>query len=161
MYGYCLMLCKEIFHHQTIQTPMRAEDEKVSQWEKFPRNLRVVCVENARRHVDQAGLTSGTGGNKQRCDISITLVLVCGGSRVQTPAKMFEARLVKGSLLKNVLDAIKDLLKQASWDCADSGIQLQAMDNSHVSLVSVSLKAEGFDKYRCDRTLIMGMDLSR
>lgn len=74
---------------------------------------------------------------------------------------MFEARLVKGSLLKNVLDAIKDLLKQASWDCADSGIQLQAMDNSHVSLVSVNLKAEGFDKYRCDRNLIMGMDLSR
>ncbi|KAK8377140.1 hypothetical protein O3P69_013648 [Scylla paramamosain] len=73
---------------------------------------------------------------------------------------MFEARLVKGSLLKNVLDAIKDLLKQASWDCADSGIQLQAMDSSHVSLVSVNLKAEGFDKYRCDRNLIMGMDLS-
>lgn len=81
--------------------------------------------------------------------------------RVPTSAKMFEARLVKGSLLKNVLDAIKDLLKQASWDCADSGIQLQAMDNSHVSLVSVNLKAEGFDKYRCDRNLIMGMDLSR
>merc|ERR1712215_670719 len=73
---------------------------------------------------------------------------------------MFEARLVQGSLLKKVLEAIKDLLNEASWDCADSGIQLQAMDNSHVSLVSLNLRAEGFDKYRCDRNLVMGMNLS-
>lgn len=74
---------------------------------------------------------------------------------------MFEARLVQGNLLKKVLDAIKDLLNEASWDCADSGIQLQAMDYSHVSLVSVNLRAEGFDKYRCDRNQTLGMDLTR
>jgi len=73
---------------------------------------------------------------------------------------MFEARLVQGSLLKKVLEAIKDLLNEASFDCADSGIQLQAMDNSHVSLVSLNLRSEGFDKYRCDRNLIMGMNLT-
>merc|ERR1712179_670693 len=46
-----------------------------------------------------------------------------------------------------------------TWDCSDSGIQLQAMDNSHVSLVSVNLRADGFDKFRCDRQLSMGMSL--
>ena len=35
----------------------------------------------------------------------------------------------------------------------------QAMDNSHVSLVSVTLRADGFDKFRCDRNLSMGMNL--
>ena len=30
-------------------------------------------------------------------------------------------------------------------------IQLQAMDNSHVSLVSVNLRADGFDKFRLVR----------
>ena len=34
----------------------------------------------------------------------------------------------------------------------------QAMDNSHVSLVSVNLRADGFDKYRCDKALSMGMN---
>ena len=34
------------------------------------------------------------------------------------------------------------------------------MDNSHVSLVSVNLRADGFDKFRCDRTLSMGMNLT-
>jgi proliferating cell nuclear antigen len=74
--------------------------------------------------------------------------------------KMFEARLVQGSLLKKVLESLKDLLNEATWDCADTGIQLQAMDNSHVSLVSVSLRADGFDKFRCDRQLSMGMNLT-
>ena len=34
--------------------------------------------------------------------------------------KMFEARLIQGSLLKKVLDSIKELLKEATWDCSDS-----------------------------------------
>ena len=65
-----------------------------------------------------------------------------------TSITMFEARLVQGNLQKKVLESLKDLLTEATWDCADTGIQLQAMDNSHVSLVSVSLRADGFDKYR-------------
>lgn len=74
---------------------------------------------------------------------------------------MFEARLVNSAVFKKVLDAIKDLLNEASFDCSESGIQLQAMDNSHVSLVSLNLKSDGFDKYRCDRNLTMGMNLER
>lgn len=34
------------------------------------------------------------------------------------------------------------------------------MDNSHVSLVSLTLRCDGFDKYRCDRNLSMGMNLA-
>ena len=33
------------------------------------------------------------------------------------------------------------------------------MDTAHVSLVSVTLRADGFDKFRCDRNLTMGMNL--
>jgi len=72
---------------------------------------------------------------------------------------MFEARLIQGSILKKMLDAIKDLVTDASWDCSPNGMSLQAMDTSHVSLVSVSLNGEGFDKYRCDRNLTLGMNL--
>lgn len=74
---------------------------------------------------------------------------------------MFEARLVNSATFKKVLDAIKDLLTEASFDCTENGIQLQAMDNSHVSLVSLTLRSDGFDKFRCDRNLTMGMNLGR
>ena len=74
---------------------------------------------------------------------------------------MFEARLVQGSLLKKVLEAVKDLLNEATWDCSSTGMSLQAMDSSHVSLVSLMLRSDGFDTFRCDRNMSMGINLSR
>ena len=73
---------------------------------------------------------------------------------------MFELRLVQGSLLKKVLDAIKDLVNDANFDCFSSGFSLQAMDSSHVALVALLLRSEGFEHYRCDRNFSMGMNLN-
>lgn len=72
---------------------------------------------------------------------------------------MFEARLLQGQILKKVMEAIKDLVTDANFDCSSTGITLQAMDSSHVSLVALHLKAEGFDHYRCDRNLSLGINL--
>ncbi|XP_059666363.1 proliferating cell nuclear antigen-like [Cornus florida] len=72
---------------------------------------------------------------------------------------MFELRLVQGSLLKKVLEAIKDLVNDANFDCSATGFSLQAMDSSHVALVSLLLRSEGFEHYRCDRNFTMGMNL--
>ena len=83
-----------------------------------------------------------------------------------TPARlpsniMFEARLNQGSILKKVLDSIKDLVTDANFEADPmDGFKLQAMDSSHVSLVSLRLRAEGFEHFRCDRPLTMGMNLA-
>jgi hypothetical protein len=34
------------------------------------------------------------------------------------------------------------------------------MDSSHVSLISLKLNAEGFDRYRCDRNVSLGLNLA-
>ena len=73
---------------------------------------------------------------------------------------MFEARLVQGSLLKKVLESIKDLVTDANFDCSNNGFALQAMDSSHVSLVALLLRSDGFEHYRCDRNMTMGTNLS-
>ncbi len=59
-----------------------------------------------------------------------------------------------------MLEAIKDLVTDANFDCAATGFSLQAMDSSHVSLVSLMLRSDGFDHFRCDRSLSMGMNLN-
>jgi proliferating cell nuclear antigen len=59
-----------------------------------------------------------------------------------------------------VVDAIKDLVQDCNFDCNDSGIALQAMDNSHVALVSMMLKAESFSPFRCDRNIALGVNLT-
>ncbi|WPH02447.1 Proliferating cell nuclear [Acrodontium crateriforme] len=77
-----------------------------------------------------------------------------------TTVKMLEARLEQAALLKRVVDAIKDLVQDCNFDCNDSGIALQAMDNSHVALVSMMLKSESFSPFRCDRNIALGINLT-
>ncbi|RBR18021.1 hypothetical protein FVER53590_01184 [Fusarium verticillioides] len=73
---------------------------------------------------------------------------------------MLESRLAQADLLKKVVDAIKDLVQDCNFDCNDSGIQLQAMDNSHVALVSMLLTAGSFEMFRCDRNISLGVNLT-
>merc|ERR1712194_494274 len=53
-------------------------------------------------------------------------------------------------------EAMKDLVTEANFDCSTTGISLQAMDSSHVSLVGLLLRADGFDHFRCDRNISLG-----
>ncbi|KAJ6583192.1 proliferating cell nuclear antigen, N-terminal domain-containing protein [Mycena sp. CBHHK59/15] len=73
---------------------------------------------------------------------------------------MLEAKLAEAGTLKKLLDAIKELVTDANFECNEEGINLQAMDNSHVALVSVHLEAAGFKRFRCDRPMPLGVNLS-
>ncbi|KZT65497.1 proliferating cell nuclear antigen [Daedalea quercina L-15889] len=73
---------------------------------------------------------------------------------------MLEARLNEAATLKRLLDAIKELVTDANFECNEEGLTLQAMDNSHVALVAVKLKASGFKRYRCDRPIPLGVNIA-
>lgn len=73
---------------------------------------------------------------------------------------MLEAKLAEAGTLKKLLDAIKELVTDANFECNEEGINLQAMDNSHVALVAVHLEAAGFKRYRCDRPMPLGVNLT-
>ena len=38
---------------------------------------------------------------------------------------------------------------------------MQAMDTSNVCLVQMELNADSFDPYRCDKNMILGIDLKK
>jgi proliferating cell nuclear antigen len=59
-----------------------------------------------------------------------------------------------------VLEATRELITESNFDVSGSGIALQAMDSSHVSLVALLLRADGFEQFRCDRSFSMGMNLN-
>lgn len=73
---------------------------------------------------------------------------------------MFEARLTQGAILKRIVDAIKEFVNEANFDCNSTSIELQAMDSSHVSLVNMVLRSEGFEHYRCDRSISLGINIA-
>ncbi len=72
---------------------------------------------------------------------------------------MFEAKILQAGLLKNVLESVKDLVTEANFECSSNGITLQSMDSSHVSLVQLLLRADGFESYRCDKTIALGINM--
>ncbi|CAM9168560.1 unnamed protein product [Chrysoparadoxa australica] len=72
---------------------------------------------------------------------------------------MFEGRITEGSLLKKIVEAIRELVDNANLDVTENGISMQAMDSSHVALCSLQLRNDGFDHFRCDRQLSMGLSM--
>lgn len=73
--------------------------------------------------------------------------------------RMFEATLAQGNLLKKIIDSIKDLVSEANWECNQEGINLQSMDSSQVALIALLLRADGFEPYRCDRNMTLGIKI--
>src|SRR5262249_4858715 len=56
-----------------------------------------------------------------------------------------------------LVDSIKDVVDTASFQCQSTGISMMAMDSARIALVSLSLKEDGFEHYRCDRNIVMGI----
>jgi len=66
--------------------------------------------------------------------------------------------LLQGSLLKKIVESIRELVVDVNINCVESGLKLQAMDSSHVSLCAMTLRADGFDHYRCDLPKNLGIN---
>lgn len=72
---------------------------------------------------------------------------------------MFKAKLSGCSMLKKLMGSLKVLIEEANVICDSDGMSLQAMDSSHISLVSMNLKASGFQKYQCEQRRVLGLSL--
>lgn len=72
---------------------------------------------------------------------------------------MIRARLAQSGLLKKIIESVKDIVTDANLDISSTGLSLQAMDSSHVSLVSLFLKSEGFESFQCDSPVTLGVNL--
>lgn len=59
-----------------------------------------------------------------------------------------------------VMEATRELVTEANLEVSPEGISLQAMDSSHVSLVAFTLRSDGFEHFRADRTFSMGLNLN-
>mmetsp|Transcript_42749 Transcript_42749/g.101755 ORF Transcript_42749/g.101755 Transcript_42749/m.101755 type:complete len:260 (+) Transcript_42749:1959-2738(+) len=73
---------------------------------------------------------------------------------------MLEARLSQSGQFKKIIEAVKDIVTDINFDCNSNGISVQAIDASHVSLVSLVLRSEGFEHFQCDNPVSLGINLS-
>jgi proliferating cell nuclear antigen len=73
---------------------------------------------------------------------------------------MFVAKLKEGLHLKKLVESIKELVTDINLEISSNGISLQAMDSSHVALVTLNLSYEGFEEYRCDKGMTIGVNIT-
>jgi len=69
--------------------------------------------------------------------------------------------MANNAIMKKLMDAITAVIEDGSFDVSNKGLSLQAMDSSHVALVSMCLRNEAFEPYRCDRNLSLGIQFKQ
>ncbi|KAL8272746.1 hypothetical protein Esti_003296 [Eimeria stiedai] len=72
---------------------------------------------------------------------------------------MFECS-VDGLTLKRIFEALKDTCAEVNFVCDADGCSMQAMDDSHVALVSTTWGVDMFHKYRCDSQMTLGLSVA-
>ena len=76
------------------------------------------------------------------------------GKELRFKCEIFQAKV------KNVIiDSLSFLVNEVNLEATSNGLSLQAMDSAHVSLVSLNMKEEGFEEYRCDKNTTLGLNL--
>jgi len=65
-------------------------------------------------------------------------------------------------IFKRIVDAIRETCSQPELNfcCGPNGIQVQAVGPSHVSLLSLELRASGFDYYSCALPVQLGINVA-
>lgn len=58
-----------------------------------------------------------------------------------------------------LMESLRELIKEGNFDCSANGISLQGVDPSFVALIQLTLRAEGFEHFRVDRNMNLGLSI--
>ena len=71
---------------------------------------------------------------------------------------MLRASTTKTGTLKGLVDAVKLLVGEANLYCAPTGLVMQGMDTSSVSMVAFKLPSTWFSEYVCPQNAVLGLN---
>ena len=72
---------------------------------------------------------------------------------------MLKLQTVQSSAIKTLFEVLKDILNDVNVVFDKDGIRIVAMDNSHVVLIYMTLSAESFEEYECDKEHVVGLNM--
>lgn len=72
---------------------------------------------------------------------------------------LLEVKTVQATTIKQVIDALKDILMDVNLEFDDTGLKIIAMDTTHVVMVHLKLNADKFEKYYCEKKLFVGINI--
>lgn len=72
---------------------------------------------------------------------------------------VLQASLQTPTILRQVIEGMKDLVKEVNFDCNESGLQVQCMDSSNVGMVHLMMKESAFDEFHCSEPVTLGLNV--
>merc|ERR1711937_159351 len=72
---------------------------------------------------------------------------------------MFEAKLKTASSFKKIIEILHEIVVFSHFECSPTCFNLNAMDCSRSCLVSLILKPDAFESFRCDESVRLGINL--
>ena len=71
----------------------------------------------------------------------------------------FKCEIFQAKVKDVIIDSLSSLVNEINLEATSNGLSLQLMDSTYVSLVSLNMKEEGFEEYRCDKNTVLGLNL--
>jgi proliferating cell nuclear antigen len=71
----------------------------------------------------------------------------------------FELKTVQVSVIKGLIEALKEIITETNIEISPSGVRISATDPSVTILVHLFLKSENFEFYKCDETIVIGINI--
>ena len=62
----------------------------------------------------------------------------------------FKCEIFQAKVKDVIIDSLSSLVNEIKLEATSNGLSLQLMDSTYVSLVSLNMKEEGFEEFRCE-----------
>tara|TARA_B100001248_G_C27328088_1_gene430026 strand:- start:79 stop:867 length:789 start_codon:yes stop_codon:yes gene_type:complete len=72
---------------------------------------------------------------------------------------ILEIKTVQASAFRILIEALKEILTDANFECDETGIKMIAMDSSRTVLVHLKLQADKFESYVCKEKKVLGISM--
>jgi proliferating cell nuclear antigen len=78
---------------------------------------------------------------------------------VNANGNLFEIKTIQSSVIKTLIEALKEILTEANLEFDSTGIRIMTMDPTHTVIVYLRLYAERFTEYFCPSKHILGINM--
>lgn len=72
---------------------------------------------------------------------------------------ILEIKTVQASAFRILVEALKEILTDANFECDETGIKMIAMDSSRTVLVHLKLQSDKFESYVCKEKRVLGISM--
>lgn len=71
---------------------------------------------------------------------------------------MFEATIKEITLIKSIFEAVNGIVDEIQINADADGLNMKALDKSHITFITMNLKREIFENYSCDEPMKINID---